>query len=263
MSSIPIVQGVPVNYQQAPSGKANYSSSNDFSFQEASAGGYTAAAVASDQLAELRQNPPRQYQDAIWAIAFWVHVVAIMVFIGMGVQSAGGGGGRVSSYSGVLFMVGITGLTSVGLSCAALAFMMNHAESLVQTSLIFSVLTSLLVGIVGFLAGNLLMGILGLVSFAVGICYAKMVWSRIPYAAANLRTAVSAVQQNMGLTAVALGFTAIAFAWTILWFLGLGNSMTSTTSLVLVFILVRVDSYYVFRLQTGLSRCDFCLVSHF
>jgi hypothetical protein len=38
----------------------------------------------------------------------------------------------------------------------------------------------------------------------VGLCYARIVWPRIPFAAANLKTALTAVKDNMGLVVATL-----------------------------------------------------------
>jgi hypothetical protein len=195
------------------------------------------AAVSEEQeLNPHRQNPIKKYQDVGWAAAFIAHLLVVFVFIAMGMQSA-----HVNNSSGssgaIIMTVSVTGLTAITIACSALSFMMHNSEMLVQTALIFSVLSSLAVGILGFVVGSMMMGILGFISFAIGICYAKIVWPRIPFAAANLKTALTAVRQNMGLTAAAFGFTGIAFVWTILWFLGLGSSL-SDSNLGVVFLLV-------------------------
>jgi hypothetical protein len=99
----------------------------------------------------------------------------------------------------------------------------------------------LLTGILGFMSSNMFMGIFGIVMFAIGICYAKLVWPRIPFAAANLNTALTAVKANMGLTVVAYSMMTIAFAWTMFWFVGLGDAATNSNAPVLFLLLV---SYY-------------------
>ncbi len=63
--------------------------------------------------------------------------------------------------------------------------------------------------------------------FAIGICYAKMAWPRIPFAAANLNTALTAVKSNMGLTVCAYGMLVLAFGWSLLWFVGIGDAVSS------------------------------------
>lgn len=185
-----------------------------------------------------RQNPIKQYQDVGWAIAFILHIIVVVALAVTGLGSNQVNHGQHDSPGGLFVTLFITGGSAIGLSCAALSFMMNNSETLVQTALFFSVGCSLLVAVLGFMIGSLLMGIMGLVSFAIGICYARAVWSRIPFAAVNLKTALTAIRQNMGLTAVSMGFTGVAFAWSLLWFLGLGASL-SENSLWVVFLLVR------------------------
>jgi hypothetical protein len=257
MSNIPIVQGVAVpneqsnySYHQAqsqPQSNYNYQAQP----QQSSGGGeYTATGeyASQNELRELRQNPVKQYQDVVWAFLFIAHLAVMVVVLSIGLTSHEG---NVSSgsYGNIIFLVAVTGLSAVGLATAALSFMMNNAVTLVKASLIFSVLCSLAAGIAGFMFGSLMMGILGLLSFLVGIWYAKVVWPRIPYAAANLNTALTAVRQNMGLTAVAYLFLTLAFGWSVFWFLGLGDALAGT-NLPVVFLLF-VSFYWVHQVLTN------------
>jgi Plasma-membrane choline transporter len=264
MSHIPIVQGVAVDpdgqYQQPHQQHSKYSSSSgDYNnnYGDASSPGVAPSApyyggdgdgdeahvVTADELRALRQNPRKKFQDVIWAVLFWAHLVVMVVVISIGLSSAGQAGVYSSDSAGVLFCVGVTGLVAVGLSIIALSFMMNNTETLVQAALIFSVACSGIVAILGFMAGDLLMGIVGTISFFVGICYARIVWPRIPFAAANLHTALTAVRCNLGLTVVSYGFTGLAFMWTIFWFLGLSDSLANSKGAV-VFLLF-VSFYWV------------------
>jgi hypothetical protein len=259
MSNIPVVQGVAVpndqasySYHQAesqPQSNYNYQAQP----QQSSGGGQYTAAPAGEyasqgELRELRQNPVKQYQDVGWAFLFIAHLAVMTVVLTMGLMSHEGSFSS-GSYGNIIFMVAVTGCSAIGLATAALSFMMNNAVVLVKAALIFSVLCSLAAGIAGFMFGSLMMGILGLFSFAVGICYAKVVWPRIPFAAANLNTALTAVRQNMGLTAVAYFFLTIAFGWSVFWFLGLGDAL-SGTNLPIVFLLF-VSYFWVHQVVTN------------
>jgi Plasma-membrane choline transporter len=264
--TIPIVQGVAVNNQQQQSSSNHNSGGGGYSQPHHYQADYNAptATLLGDgdggekyythqELAQIRQeqysgNLRQPYQDVIWAIFFYMHlmvVVGLGIFIISGNAGSSGDGSAVNvlaSFSGVLMIAGVTGMAAIGLSGVALQFMMRNTTTLCQVALIFSVATSLAAGVVGFLMGNILMGILGCVSFAIGICYAYFVWSRIPFAAANLKTALTAVQCNMALChAVALGFALLGFAWSLLWFMGVGSAL-SQNSLIVVFLLFL--SYY-------------------
>ena len=170
-----------------------------------------------------------------WAVAFVLHLIAMMGVIATNWSS--GDGSSMSSLHGTIFLlVGVTGLSAVALSIGALSFMMQKAEILVQTALVFSVFTSLVVAVLGFMTGSVLMGCLGLFSFCVGLCYMKVVWNRIPFAAVNSATALACVQRNLGLSAVSLMFTVVAFGWTLLWFFGVGSALENSNSVILFFL---------------------------
>jgi hypothetical protein len=67
------------------------------------------------------------------------------------------------------------------------------------------------------------MGIIGLVFLAIMCCYAKLVWSRIPFATANLKTGCAAVKANCGIIVMAYIFTVLAVGWSILWSLAVAG----------------------------------------
>jgi Plasma-membrane choline transporter len=73
---------------------------------------------------------------------------------------------------------------------------------------------------------------------------------RIPFAAANLSTALSAVQSNMGLTFVALIMLVLALVWSLLWFVGLGGAVSSSNGGI-VFLLL-VSYYWVHQVLTNI-----------
>jgi hypothetical protein len=234
MSSIPIVQGTAVEHNGSKYGQAppppSYAS-NDGEDQQ-----YFNYSATEEATPERRQNPPKQYQDVAWALLFVAHLIAMLVVISMGLtgsnQNAYGGG-----YGGTIFVVvGVTGLSSLIFSSLALSQMMKHTEILVQVALIFSVLCSLAIGIVGFMIGSIMTGVIGLIAFAFGCCYAKIVWPRIPFAATNLETALSAVRANLGLAIAAYGMTALAFVWSFFWFTGLADAFAGS-NLGIIFLL--------------------------
>jgi hypothetical protein len=245
-SHIPIVQGVAVHDASGSAGNKYQTSYYNYNAQQGMAqpnhqvpSQEMVADFSVQELQQLRTSPIKQCQDLIWAVLFVVHLIAMIVVILLGFSTGVVQGSSLGS--SIIFLTCTTGLAAVGLSSMALSFMMQHAKTLVETALIFSVLTSLAMGILGFIVGSILMGCLGLFSFLMGCWYAHLVWPRIPFAAVNLNTALSAVRANMGLTVVSFGFTAIALGWTILWFLGVGDAFAGSNALV-IFLLVRLVS---------------------
>ena len=216
MNQIPVVQGLPVAQPAYQHADAYAVLDND----------------NSSNLQERRDNKPAVYNDFLWAILFVAHWIAMLVWILAGWN---GGAAGISVDSSIGFVV-LTGASAVGLSIVALSWMMQHTESLVQVALIVSVLFSGLLAVVGFLTGEILLGVVGLISFLLGLCYARMVWPRIPFAAANLVTALSAVRANLGLLVVAYAVTAVGLVWAIVWMLGVQETMANGTGVV-VFVL--------------------------
>ncbi len=61
------------------------------------------------------------------------------------------------------------------------------------------------------------MDVLQAIFFLIFVCYARAVWSRIPFASVNLLTACTAIRKNGGVVLVAYFYIALAFGWTLLW----------------------------------------------
>jgi hypothetical protein len=184
----------------------------------------------------------QKFNDVPFAVAFVAHL-AVMLYMLVAYAIGGGNGddGSNYEYSGVAYFVSVCGVFAAGLSTVALGFMMKFSNILVKVALFFSIGLSLGVGIMGLLSGQILVGVMGLLSFAFGICYAYFVWGRIPFAAANLNTALSAVKSNMGLAGVAYLFLFVAFGWSVWWSVAAGGAMNGIGSGIVFLFLV---SYY-------------------
>ena len=103
------------------------------------------------------------------------------------------------------------------LAVAAFWQMYNHAIVLIQGSLLFGIVLNLLVAIMCLIVeptGAIVPGFFALVL----MCYAKSVWHRIPFAAANVRTAATVVKANLGMAVLGLVGIPLNAAWWCLWF---------------------------------------------
>jgi len=115
---------------------------------------------------------------------------------------------KVASIIGVFsFLLSGVGLLAL-LACPAL---------LIKLSLFFVVFMSLAWCIVSFAVGSIIPGCLFLVFFLIGLCYIKAVWERIPFATANLETAVIAVKTNFGLVFLGYWMTFLGMVYAIFW----------------------------------------------
>lgn len=173
-------------------------------------------------------------RDPIFAFLLYANLAAIAivcVFYGAeAFESVDDGVQDDFDYSAYLYTALTCGIFAIILSGAGLLVMMCIPSLLIKTSLIFVVVLSGVWAIMGFLAGNIIMGVFGVIFFFIGMCYARAVWSRIPFATANLLTACTAIRSNCGIVIISFLFVAVAFGWTFVWtiaFLGTFNSTYS------------------------------------
>eukprot|EP00594_Rhizosolenia_setigera_P015680 CAMPEP_0178964126 /NCGR_PEP_ID=MMETSP0789-20121207/15468_1 /TAXON_ID=3005 /ORGANISM="Rhizosolenia setigera, Strain CCMP 1694" /LENGTH=461 /DNA_ID=CAMNT_0020648795 /DNA_START=17 /DNA_END=1402 /DNA_ORIENTATION=- len=137
-------------------------------------------------------------------------------------------------YNGYIYAVVATGVIALIVSTLAIVVMIPAASILIKASLIFSVALMGLFTVASFAAGSFGMGIFFAIFFAISICYAKLVWPRIPFATANLRTALYAVKSNFGVTFVGYIMQIVAFGLTILWSLAFYGVQAETITCVQV-----------------------------
>ena len=115
----------------------------------------------------------------------------------------------------------IAGGCSFGFSALSLFVMSMCPKVLIQISLLFSLVFSALIAVASFFYGNIVGGIFGIIFFLISCCYACCVWRRIPFAAANLNTGLTAVKKNGGVFLVAYTITLISFFYSMLWMVAL------------------------------------------
>jgi hypothetical protein len=201
--------------------------------------------------------PPRQCRDLVWALLFYAHLGAMVfcaatfapaMIEGMAEGMADGNERRLTGFSptalrrflegdddqgndgnngeaqeisidpqALMVILALTGVIGLILSTLALGFMMNFAKVLIKIALWFNIIFFGVMGLVTLAAGIIPMGLILLVMAAFSAYYAYRVWSRIPFAAANLVTAVSAVRANLGLAFYAYMSLFLAFGWSLWW----------------------------------------------
>lgn len=112
---------------------------------------------------------------------------------------------------------GIAFVTSIIFITISMSFMMSCAECLIKTAMILNVLITVASAVGSLLSGMVELVIVSSVMAVVTLFYTCCVWNRIPFAAANLTTAVTAVRANIGLLFHAFMSVILVFAWFILW----------------------------------------------
>jgi Plasma-membrane choline transporter len=114
-------------------------------------------------------------------------------------------------------VVAVACVSGIVLATMALGFMILFAETLIRVGFIATILLALLGGAFSLATGQLAGAIMSLVIFFFLTWYACKVWSRIPFAATNLVTATTIVQDNLGVAIYAYLSLFLAFGWAILW----------------------------------------------
>jgi hypothetical protein len=194
---------------------------------------------------EAKKQPTR-CRDPLFAVLLYANVAAIIgVAIKFGsnpfttedpVENQTDEASIDLDYTGVLYTCLSLAGFAVVFSAIMLQVMVCIPGMLIKVALLFNVVLSGLAAAAAFLSGSMVLGIVALVFFALMLCYAKLVWNRIPFATANLKTGTSAVRANCGVILMSYVFTALGFAWTIVWFVTLAGIqdkiITCTTDVV-------------------------------
>jgi Plasma-membrane choline transporter len=102
------------------------------------------------------------------------------------------------------------------LAIVAMKFMKSHGVPLIQFSLYFAIGFNILLGVILVVSAGPV-GVFNLLFAVLLYCYAKAVWQRIPFAAANLKTAVTCVESNGGMTFLGLLKIPLLTIWTVMW----------------------------------------------
>lgn len=161
-------------------------------------------------------------RDPIFAVLFYACVVAIIVVaIAYGPDALSSdendNSTNTSEYEGYVYASVIMAFLSFFVSAGGVAIMTCIPGTLIKASLIFTVILAGLWMVLAFLTGNIGMGIIGLIFFAITCCYAYCVWSRIPFATINLVTAMKAILANSGVIGFAYLVTFFTVGWSICW----------------------------------------------
>ena len=212
------------------------------------------------------EKTERGCRDVFFSILFYLHLVGVMyagvVYAPLAAQEASNGGERRlvvlpmmmtgdrwlqeegGEYDGnnnnneagdievdpsaLLGVLVIAGILSFIFASLALGFMMRHAETLVKLALWFNIILFAVMGIFSLLGGAVPAALMFLLFAALSAYYAWRVWARIPFAASNLVTAVSAVKANMGLSLYAYWSVILLFVWSIVWMVSASSTIYVT-----------------------------------
>jgi len=175
------------------------------------------------------EQQPSAYKDVSFAIIFILQIAAVVSVGGLygidafkkyaDIMSSSDSGDEAEDMdlSGVGKAVAVTGVISLLASSLCLLVMVRLASVLIKTSLLFSAVFYLGSAFSLLLSGSVVVAAVSLVFCAITVCYVYVVWSRIPFATANLVTGCTAVKANFGISLIGYLFSAAAFGWSFLW----------------------------------------------
>lgn len=166
------------------------------------------------------EEQPKECRD-VWAallgVGNFIAMIVVGIMYGQDAWNALINNDTEYKYSGIVYMVLICGVISVIISGVMLLVMMAIPTLLIKFSLIFVIVLGLGLAVWSFFVGQIWGGVIGIIFFLIGVCYARAVWGRIPFASANLVTGCTAIKQNFGSVFVAFIFLLFAFAWSLIW----------------------------------------------
>lgn len=241
--SVPIVQGTAVS---GPRSKHD----NQGSYQEA-----TVVNFGDEVNVQPQQHvqQPNQFRDVFWALAFVLHLGVMLFVISTNIAVGGDGeNGAAGASKGIISLALIAVIASISLSSVSFILMMRYPTEMVKAGLVSSVFLVGAITVMLFLSGSVFGAIIGLFMFGITIYYIKIVWSRIPFAAANLKSAMTAIKCNLGILVIASLIIALAFAWTGFWIAGMASSLYANSGgLVFLFL---VSFYWTFEVFCNTIR---------
>jgi hypothetical protein len=241
-SAIPVVQGQYVSTpgyqpQQQQQPQTSYYSAND----AAQEGQWTHG-----------EKQPTACKDFIWAILFYAHlgVIAFVTafFVPQMAQDIAsgysgrrliGGVNRLLSIrsleeaeeadiefdlNAIFIILSVAGLAGLIISTGALCLMMMFPSHLIKLSLFLNLIFTGAMFIAALISGAIQLAVMTVIMFVVNAWYTYAVWSRIPWAGANLKTAIHAIRDNHGLAFFAYGNLFLSFLWTLWWSIAIGGT---------------------------------------
>lgn len=119
-------------------------------------------------------------------------------------------------YSNLIYIAVWSGLFAVAISALLLGAMTYFASHFVQIALFFMITLSFIWGTIGIgLSPKTAVPVTGIIALALAVAYTFIVWDRIPFASANLVTALTALRDFRGIVYVAFGFQFVALLYSV------------------------------------------------
>jgi hypothetical protein len=160
-------------------------------------------------------------------------------------------------YWNIIYLACLCGGFAVVVSTCALLVMMTITKRIIQLALILTICLSFMWGTIGIgLSPKSFVPVTGIIALALSVAYAFVVWDRIPFAASNLHSGLSAVRANIGTVIVAFFFQGLALLWTLYYTfvvigvydaLEVGDLVLSQNMQIFVYAMLGISYYWTFH----------------
>lgn len=227
MSTPIVVQGTPVKNPNANATSSGFGAALDPNNDDGPTAYATAAPVTATDASNLPtpvnfagkgEKQESKCRDPIFAGLLYANVACIAAVAAIyGPDAFNENNDNSQEYDGYIWAAVICAAVSFFFSAAAVLVLMAIPETLIKVALIFVVIMTGVWAVLSFIAGAIGLGVIGIIFFAISVCYARAVWARIPFATANLVTAITAIKSNVSVVGIAYFLTFLAAGWSVLW----------------------------------------------
>ena len=182
------------------------------------------------------------------------------------------------NYNYIIRFAALCGVFAGALSVLALGLLVRVAENVIKYSLVVSIGVAFLWGTIGVgISPQSLVPLTGVLSLTFIAAYTFLVWDRIPFATANVHTALLGVSANKGLVAIAgfvLAITYLWCIWTAFALIGMYDLMKTDPSSPITtgyFVAMMISFYWTYQVLKvsyigtpfSLSFCPFIFTNSF
>ena len=163
----------------------------------------------------------RQFKDVIFAFMWGSHIIGMLIvgsIYGKNPYDAQEDDLSLkANFKSIASTVVLFFLFATFLSVNTLMLLTKIPLVLIRLCLAFNIFISFVIAVFGLMTKNVVVSVIGFVIGAWSTVFTVLVWSRLSFAAANLRTSLLAIKYHPGLFVIAFVHLIILFAWTIWW----------------------------------------------
>lgn len=181
---------------------------------------------------EKGQTQPTACRDILAVGLFLVQLFAITIVAfkdGTGVLEKQAQDPKTpDQYKGYIDALSVLAVISLVLGTVIVRIMLEFGSVLIKGLLFFSLGIGAILVTTG--SQNVFTAVIGIILVLVSLVYGKMVWSRIPFANANLNTAIKCLKENFGVFYLAFAYALLLYIYTLIWLVSVAGAYDLATT---------------------------------